>query len=213
MRVGDQDPAQDQGGRQRDWPSERFESLWDSVASGGPPVVVQPDWSNPPVDSWVFVQGKLEQRTPLGAVHPGGEEWFVRDASGVAVAAYLVDAPQASAGTRVCLVGRVLGSLRLADRTGELRAYPAVVGRALLGADGRLVASVVVDGSRVNAPGGAAPAGVAGDWSMTVVSGCAVAALLLGWFAVRHALRRSGGEMDRIHAVAARARSAGGPER
>ena len=78
----------------RDWPSDRFESLWQQVVVAAPtgpftieqvatmPVITRPDWGNVPASAWVQITGKLEQRTPMGSVHPDGEEWFVRTSEG-----------------------------------------------------------------------------------------------------------------------------------
>lgn len=200
----------EQTGAPRDWPSERFDSLWHEVgsqmgsgaftaeAAGRMPVVAMPDWSNPPRDAWVCVEGRLEQRGPLGALHGGGEEWFVRGESGVPIAAYVIGAPKAEAGWRVRVVGRVIDPLRMTDRRGEMREYPAVIGKAVVNADGRVA---VVEAPKSIAIGG-------GD-SWPIVSGGAVLALLVAWFVLRRLLRHGGGvSAIRAAAGAARARSA-----
>ncbi len=199
----------EQGNAPRDWPSERFEALWCDVAAasgsgaftaeaaGRLPVVAMPDWSNPPLDSWVCVEGRLEQRVPMGEVHRGGEEWFVRGVSGVPVAAYVMDAPPTDVGERVRVVGRVIGPLRLADRRGEMREYPAVIGKAVVNADGR--AAMLAQENR----------GMGGGTSWPLVSGGAVLVLLVAWFVLRRFLRPSGG-VRAIHAAAAAARVGSG---
>jgi hypothetical protein len=199
----------EQGNAPRDWPSERFESLWRDVAAasgsgaftaeavGRLPVVAMPDWSNPPLDAWVCVDGRLEQRAPLGSLHSGGEEWFVRGVSGVPVAAYVMDAPQAQAGERVRVVGRVIGPLRLADRRGEMREYSAVIGKAVVNADGSAAVLVRESG------------GIGGGASWPLVSGGAVLLLLVAWFVLRRLLRQGGG-VSAIHAAASAARVGGG---
>ena len=198
----------EQTGANLDWPSDRFESLWSDVSAGTSagsftveavgrlPVVAAPDWSNPPREAWVCVEGRLEQRAPLGTLHEGGEEWVVRGATGVPVAAYVIDAPKVNAGERVRVVGRVLGPLRMTDRRGEMREYPAVIGRVVVSADGRPAV----------AARGSAGLGAGALWPW--VSGGAVLALIVAWFVLRRLVRRGGG-VSAIHAAAAHARARG----
>ncbi len=192
----------------RDWPSEKFELLWTEVGSVGGrgalaksdlaalPLVIAPVWSAMPEGSWALVQGRLEQKTPLGAIHPDGEEWFIRPHEGEPIAAYVAGATGLP-GSQVAVVGRELGVLRLADREGVLREYPAVVARML---DSQALASVQSLAS------GANPAVATQTGSGALIG--AVGAVIVGaWIAVRLFTRRSsGGSFARIHQVAERAR-------
>ena len=192
----------------RDWPGEKFESLWNAVgAVGGQgaltksdvaalPLVVAPLWGQMPEGSWVLVQGRLEQNTPLGAIHPDGEEWFIRPHEGEPVAAFVAGGA-ALPGSQVAVVGRELGVLRLPDREGVLRDYPAVVARML---DSQATASLQSLAS------GAAPAGATQAGYGAIIG--AVGAVIVGaWIAVRLFTRRpSGGSFARIRQVAERAR-------
>ena len=117
----------------RDWPSERFESLWQQVVVAAPtgpftieqvatmPVITRPDWGNVPASAWIQISGKLEQRTPMGSVHPDGEEWFVRTSEGNPIAVYVMTQSQYPVGSLVSIIGRDAGTIRLADRQGTLR--------------------------------------------------------------------------------------------
>ncbi|MFZ4642153.1 MAG: hypothetical protein ACOYMU_02275, partial [Phycisphaerales bacterium] len=125
----------------RDWPSDQFESLWQQVVVAAPtgpftieqvaamPVITHPEWGKVPASAWVQITGKLEQRTPMGSVHPDGEEWFVRTSEGNPIAVYVMTQSQYPVGSLVSIIGRDAGTIRLADRQGTLREYPAVIGR------------------------------------------------------------------------------------
>jgi len=79
-----------------------------------------------------------------------------------------------------------------------MREYPAVIGKAVVNADGR---AAVVEVPKSIAIGG-------GD-SWPIVSGGAVLVLLVAWFVLRRLLRQGGGvSAIRAAAGAARARSA-----
>ncbi len=194
----------------RDWPGERFESLWTAVGSVGGsgaltkddlaalPIVLKPTWGSMADGAWAVVQGRLEQKTPLGEVHPDGEEWFIRPHDAAPIAAY-VNAPSAAVGSQVVVVGRELGVLRLADREGEIREYQAIVARtvdaagaAWIGHRGGEAAGLLASGSGVGSAALLAALGV-------IVAG--------GWIAARLFMRRSTSPaLSRIHQVAERAR-------
>jgi len=108
-----------------------------------------------------------------------------------------MDAPQAHPGERVRVVGRVIGPLRLADRRGEMREYSAVIGKAVVNADGSAAVLVRESG------------GIGGGASWPLVSGGAVLLLLVAWFVLRRLLRQGGG-VSAIHAAASAARVGGG---
>ncbi len=189
-----------------DWPSEQFELIWSEVASAAPPgsftseyvagvpVITTPDWAKIPVGAWVHLTGRLEQRTPMGAVHPDGEEWFVRTSAGDPIAAYVMTHQNFSVGSFVALLGRDAGSISLMNRAGVLQRYPAVIARPLE----RAAAHTLHPASRA----------ALGDLPVGFVAVGGVLVLLVGWFFVRMFSKRAGSRgMSKIHAVADRARA------
>jgi len=193
----------------RDWPSERFESLWQQVVVAAPtgpftieqvaamPVITHPDWGNVPASAWVQITGKLEQRTPMGSVHPDGEEWFVRTSEGNPIAVYVMAQSQYPVGSLVSIIGRDAGTIRLADRQGTLREYPAVIGRPIERSAAREM-QVASKGASVGFPVG-------------LIAIFAVIVLIGAWFGVRVMAKRSSSMgANRIRAVADRARQRGG---
>lgn len=189
----------------RDWPSARFESLWQEVVAAAPtgsftkqqvagmPVITQPEWGNIPVGAWVQVTGKLEQRTPMGSMHPDGEEWFVRPSSGDPIAVYAMTLSQYPVGSMVSIIGRDAGTIRLADRQGTLREYPALIGRPIeRGATREMQADSQV---------------ASGGFSTGLIAIFAVIVLIGAWLGVRSMAKRSSAlGASRIRAVADRAR-------
>ncbi len=156
----------------RDWPSAEFERVWGEVAAS----------SGTAGDSWHLIEGRVEQSTPLGAIHPGAVEVFVRGADGSPVAAYLRDASGVAVGDRVTLLGKTVPSVVLRDRAGIMHEYPAFIARTM------------------DAP--AREASTMGGWI-----GVGAVALVGIWVAMRIVSRRSTREpLSRIHAVAERAR-------
>ena len=193
----------------RDWPSERFESLWQQVVVAAPtgpftieqvatmPVITRPDWGNVPASAWVQITGKLEQRTPMGSVHPDGEEWFVRTSDGNPIAVYVMTQSQYPVGSLVSIIGRDAGTIRLADRQGTLREYPAVIGRPIERSAAREM-QVASKGASVGFPVG-------------LIAIFAVIVLIGAWFGVRVMAKRSSAMgASRIRAVADRARERAG---
>ena len=193
----------------RDWPSERFESLWQQVVVAAPtgpftieqvaamPVITHPDWGNVPASAWVQITGKLEQRTPMGSVHPDGEEWFVRTSEGNPIAVYVMTQSQYPVGSLVSIIGRDAGTIRLADRQGTLREYPAVIGRPIERSAAREM-QVASKGASVGFPVG-------------LIAIFAVIVLIGAWFGVRVMAKRSSAMgASRIRAVADRARERAG---
>ncbi len=191
-----------------DWPSEHFEQVWSEVAAAAPtgaftgqfcaqvPVITAPQWFGPLADSWLLVRGRLEQRTPMGAIHADGEEWFVRPGDGAPLAVYVMGAPHADLGTRVELLGRSVGIIRLKNRSGDMQEYPAVIARPLEPAAAQQLQ----------------PTGSVDRGEFSLGGAVIVAALVLiaGWVAVRALSKRaSSNGLSQIHAVAARAREAG----
>ena len=193
----------------RDWPSERFELLWQQVVVAAPtgpftieqvaamPVITHPDWGNVPASAWVQITGKLEQRTPMGSVHPDGEEWFVRTSEGNPIAVYVMTQSQYPVGSLVSIIGRDAGTIRLADRQGTLREYPAVIGRPIERSAAREM-QVASKGASVGFPVG-------------LIAIFAVIVLIGAWFGVRVMAKRSSAMgASRIRAVADRARERAG---
>jgi len=193
----------------QDWPSERFESLWQQVVVAAPtgpftieqvatmPVITHPDWGKVPASAWVQITGKLEQRTPMGSVHPDGEEWFVRTSGGNPIAVYVMTQSQYQVGSLVSIIGRDAGTIRLADRQGTLREYPAVIGRPIERSAAREM-QVASKGASVGFPVG-------------LIAIFAVIVLIGAWFGVRVMAKRSSSlGANRIRAVADRARQRGG---
>lgn len=193
----------------RDWPSDRFESLWQQVVVAAPtgpftieqvaamPVITHPDWGNVPASAWVQITGKLEQRTPMGSVHPDGEEWFVRTSEGNPIAVYVMTQSQYPVGSLVSIIGRDAGTIRLADRQGTLREYPAVIGRPIERSAAREM-QVASKGASVGFPVG-------------LIAIFAVIVLIGAWFGVRVMAKRSSAMgASRIRAVADRARERAG---
>ena len=193
----------------RDWPSERFELLWQQVVVAAPtgpftieqvaamPVITHPDWGNVPASAWVQITGKLEQRTPMGSVHPDGEEWFVRTSDGNPIAVYVMTQSQYPVGSLVSIIGRDAGTIRLADRQGTLREYPAVIGRPIERSAAREM-QVASKGASIGFPVG-------------LIAIFAVIVLIGAWFGVRVMAKRSSAMgASRIRAVADRARERAG---
>ena len=193
----------------RDWPSDRFESLWQQVVVAAPtgpftieqvatmPVITRPDWGNVPASAWVQITGKLEQRTPMGSVHPDGEEWFVRTSEGNPIAVYVMTQSQYPVGSLVSIIGRDAGTIRLADRQGTLREYPAVIGRPIERSAARDI-QVASKGTSVGFP-------------VELIAIFAVIVLIGVWFGVRSMAKRSSAMgASRIRAVADRARERAG---
>ena len=193
----------------RDWPSERFELLWQQVVVAAPtgpftieqvaamPVITHPDWGNVPASAWVQITGKLEQRTPMGSVHPDGEEWFVRTSEGNPIAVYVMTQSQYPVGSLVSIIGRDAGTIRLADRQGTLREYPAVIGRPIERSAARDI-QVASKGTSVGFP-------------VELIAIFAVIVLIGAWFGVRSMAKRSSAMgASRIRAVADRARARAG---
>lgn len=193
----------------RDWPSDRFESLWQEVVAAAPtgpftieqvaamPVITHPDWGKVPASAWVQITGKLEQRTPMGSVHPDGEEWFVRTSEGNPIAVYVMTQSQYPVGSLVSIIGRDAGTIRLADRQGTLREYPAVIGRPIE----RSAAREMQVASK--AASGGFPVGMIAIFAVIVLIGA--------WLGVRVMAKRSSAMgASRIRAVADRARQRGG---
>ena len=193
----------------RDWPSERFELLWQQVVVAAPtgpftieqvaamPVITHPDWGNVPASAWVQITGKLEQRTPMGSVHPDGEEWFVRTSDGNPIAVYVMTQSQYPVGSLVSIIGRDAGTIRLADRQGTLREYPAVIGRPIERSSAREM-QVASKEASVGFPVG-------------LIAIFAVIVLIGAWFGVRVMAKRSSAMgASRIRAVADRARERAG---
>ena len=193
----------------RDWPSDRFESLWQEVVDAAPtgpftieqvsamPVITHPQWGKIPAGAWVQITGKLEQRTPMGSVHPDGEEWFVRTSEGNPIAVYVMTSLQYPVGSLVSIIGRDVGTIRLADRQGTLREYPAVIGRPI---ERAAVREMQV-----------ASKGESGGFPVGLIAIFAVIVLIGAWFGVRVMAKRSSAMgASRIHAVADRARQRGG---
>ena len=198
-----------EGQTSRDWPSEQFESLWQEVVATAPtgaftkeqvatlPVITRPEWGKIPAGAWVEVNGKLEQRTPMGALHPDGEEWFVRTSGGDPIAVYAMTLTRYPVGSFVSVVGRDAGIIRLADRQGHLHEYPAVIGRPVEHAAARKLQS--------------ASQGVASNFSVGLIGTLAVIVLIGAWFGVRLKAKRSAAMgVSRIRAAADRAREHGG---
>lgn len=193
----------------RDWPSERFELLWQQVVVAAPtgpftieqvaamPVITHPDWGNVPASAWVQITGKLEQRTPMGSVHPDGEEWFVRTSDGNPIAVYVMTQSQYPVGSLVSIIGRDAGTIRLADRQGTLREYPAVIGRPIERSAAREM-QVASKEASIGFPVG-------------LIAIFAVIVLIGAWFGVRVMAKRSSAMgASRIRAVADRARERAG---
>ena len=193
----------------RDWPSERFELLWQQVVVAAPtgpftieqvatmPVITRPDWGNVPASAWIQISGKLEQRTPMGSVHPDGEEWFVRTSEGNPIAVYVMTQSQYPVGSLVSIIGRDAGTIRLADRQGTLREYPAVIGRPIERSAARDI-QVASKGTSVGFP-------------VELIAIFAVIVLIGAWFGVRSMAKRSSAMgASRIRAVADRARERAG---
>lgn len=189
-----------------DWPSEKFETIWNAVATSAPsgsftsefvaavPVIARPDWSKIPQGAWVHLTGRLEQRTPLGAVHPDGQEWFVRTSAGDPIAVYVMTDQNISVGSTVSILGRDAGSIRLVNRAGVLQEYPALIARPL-------------DRAAAQALHPATPEALGGvPVGFVAVGGVLV--LLAAWFFVRiYSKRASSRGMSHIHAAAHRARA------
>ncbi|MSR44043.1 MAG: hypothetical protein EXS15_01620 [Phycisphaerales bacterium] len=199
-----------------DWPSAEFEALWTEVAGATPagsftkdniaefPVIARPNWQSVPAGAWVHIRGKLEQRTPLGDVHPNGEEWFVRAENGDPVAVYLMSDLSFSVGTTVSVLGRHAGLIRLMNRAGDVQEYQAVIARPL---DQSATHTLQAAGQAAGHHGGAE---AAGEVPLSFVVVGAVILLLCAWFAIRFLVKRSTGRpMLHIHQVADRARAIG----
>lgn len=77
----------------------------------------------------VTVTGRLEQHRSLGRPFEGVEEWFVRDDTGVPWVAYVIGADPSAVrdGRGVVLTGVLYKRMRLRDRSGVQRTYPALV--------------------------------------------------------------------------------------
>jgi hypothetical protein len=81
------------------------------------------------------VEGRLVQRSPLEERWSGVEEWFLRDKTGRAICAFVVDPPEGiREGARLVLEARWYKRVDAIGRDGTERGYPAVVGRVLLAA-------------------------------------------------------------------------------
>ena len=157
-------------------------------------MITRPDWAKIPEGSWVQVTGRLEQRTPLGAVHPDGEEWFVRTTAGDPIAVYVMTNQQYSVGTFVSLLGRDAGTIRLINRAGVLQEYPAVIARPLE----RAAAQALHPEAR------ATPREIPVEF----IAIAGVVVLIAGWMFVRVLSKRATSRgMSQIHAVAERARA------
>ena len=179
----------------RDWPSAEFERAWSELEMDGAVVTTTATVTTAgPGDRWQFIQGRVEQSTPLGAAHPGGVEAFVRGADGAAVAAYLPDARGIVVGERVALVGISIPAIALHDRQGVLREYQAVVARVATPAEIARLGGV----SRSSAESSTMLGGWIGALAMALVG---------AWVATRIIVRR--GQRDpfaKVHAAAERAR-------
>ncbi len=158
------------------------------------PVITQPQWGAIPLGAWVQVTGKLEQATPLGAIHEGGFEWFVRPLGKDPIAVYVLRDPGRTVGSQVSVLARDVGSIRLQDRQGTMREYPAVIGVAI-DKSSVLLGQVGSFGSTREAP------------SAWIAAG-AVVVIVAAWIGVRVLSKRSAARaVNRIHAVADRARA------
>ncbi len=129
----------------------------------------------------------------MGAIHTDGEEWFVRPGDGAPLAVYVMGAPSADLGSRVELLGRSVGVIRLKNRAGVVQEYPAVIARPLEPAAAQqLQPTGSID--RADVPFG----------GVVVV---AALVLIVGWIVVRALSKRASSKgLSQIHAVAARAR-------
>ncbi len=190
---------------QRDWPSDHFELLWKEVADATPqgtltaneiaqlPVITEPQWGEILECAWVKLTGKLEQSTPMGAIHPEGQEWFVRTDAGDPVAVYVMHATQIVPGSIVSILGRSVGTIQLPDRQGVLREYPALIGCRIDPSALRFIHSTAQVSS------GVLPSGLFAILAVVVLVGA--------WIGVRVMSKRASIKgASRIHAVADRAR-------
>jgi hypothetical protein len=78
---------------------------------------------------YITVAGRLEQHRRLGRPFDEVDEWFIRDESGAPWAVYVTDSDPSDvrSGRHVSVSGLLYKRLRLQDRSGVERTYPALI--------------------------------------------------------------------------------------